>query len=764
VQGALELSSSERIAQAAALLHAGRATEAEALCRSVIRDHPRDAEALHMLGIIALQAGHSGAGIEFLRVALQTDPSSALIHCNLGNALRDVGCSEEALQSCRRAIELAPQFAGAFYGAGNALIDLKRFEDARASFDQAISLQPGFAEAHNNRGNALWAQGEIRGALESYLRALEARAAFPDALENGAKAYHHLGRDLEALELTERWLRVSPKELRAHRMRGHCLSRLHRPGEALASYDSALAIDPEEVETLYARGMLRTKQRRHHEALADFERALARAPRSSDLLFRRAEALRDMGRLEAAAEAFEQVFRVAPESDFCLGNYLHARLQLCDWMDYEPLVAEAHAAIAQGRRVYLPGVFLTVAQSAADQERCARIFVEYSIGGSQMFEGGPVEPPRPRAPHHKVRIAYVSADFREHPVAALLVGVIEAHDRNRFEIVGVSLMPANPSPLGQRIKAAFDRFIDVSDRTDAQVAALLEKLDIDVAVDLMGWSARSRPRIFGPRCARARVVYLGYPGTTALPAIDYIIADRVVIPAEEQRFYSEKVIYLPHSYLPSDAGRCVASETPSRLESGLPATGTVFCCFNSHYKLTPRVFQIWMEILQSVPGSVLWLSSGSAQTQRNLCRAAQKYGVAAQRLIFAARIEAPERHLARYRLADLFLDTLPFNAHATASDALWAGLPLLTCRGNTFPGRVAASLLYAVGLPELITESLDAYRAAAIRLGCDTAALGQLRSRLEGNRRSTPLFATAGYTRDLEGAYLAILAGDIRES
>jgi protein O-GlcNAc transferase len=275
----------------------------------------------------------------------------------------------------------------------------------------------------------------------------------------------------------------------------------------------------------------------------------------------------------------------------------------------------------------------------------------------------------------------------------------------------------------------------------------------------MGWSAGSRPGIFGPRSARIRVGYLGYPGTTALPAIDYIIADRVVIPADEQRFYSEKLVYLPHSYQPSDAGRCIANDTPSRMESGLPPTGIVFCCFNSHYKLTPGVFQIWMEILQSVPGSVLWLSSGSAQTQRNLCRAAQKSGVAEERLIFAPRIESSAVHLARYRLADLFLDTLPFNAHATASDALWAGLPLLTCRGNTFPGRVAASLLSAVGLPELITENLNAYRAAAIRLGREPAALGELRSRLDRNRRSTPLFDTAAYTRDLEAAYRVMLAG-----
>jgi protein O-GlcNAc transferase len=283
-------------------------------------------------------------------------------------------------------------------------------------------------------------------------------------------------------------------------------------------------------------------------------------------------------------------------------------------------------------------------------------------------------------------------------------------------------------------------------------------------VDLMGWSAGSRARILGPRSARVRLGYLGYPGTTGLPAIDYLIADRVVIPPEERRFYTEKVIYLPHSYLPSDARRRVASETPSRIECGLPQAGTVFCCFNTHYKVTPGVFRVWMEILQAVSGSVLWLSSGSSSAQRNLLEAAKTAGVAAERLIFAPRVESPEKHLARYRLADLFLDTLPFNAHATASDALWAGLPLLTCRGNTFPGRVAASLLSALQLSDLITETLEAYRAAAIRLGRDPSALGELRSRLALNRRSTPLFDTAGYTRHLEAAYLAALRGEIPEN
>jgi predicted O-linked N-acetylglucosamine transferase (SPINDLY family) len=406
--------------------------------------------------------------------------------------------------------------------------------------------------------------------------------------------------------------------------------------------------------------------------------------------------------------------------------------------------------VAAGKRVYLPGAFLSVARSAPVQAACARSFWKTPPAG---FEA---ERPRMAYSHEKIRIAYLSADFREHPVATLLAGVLEHHDRRRFEIYGISFAVAQDTPMGRRIHGAFDRFVDVSRLGDAAVAAHLQELEIDIAVDLMGFSAHGRPQIFARRPAPAQVGYLGYPGSLGTAFMDYVIADATVIPSGDSGNYAESVVHLPHSYLPSDDRRTIALSSPTRAACGLPDEGFVFCCFNSHYKISPVVFDVWMQLLCSIPTSVLWLAQGSTEVMSNLRREAAARDVDGARLVFAPRISSPEDHLARYRVADLFLDTLPFNAHATASDALWAGLPLLTCRGGTFAGRVAASLLTAIGAPELIAGDLHEYRATALKLSADPALLAELRARLARGRHESPLFDTARYSAHLEAAFITI--------
>jgi predicted O-linked N-acetylglucosamine transferase (SPINDLY family) len=431
---------------------------------------------------------------------------------------------------------------------------------------------------------------------------------------------------------------------------------------------------------------------------------------------------------------------------------LHARLQVCDWTGYDENVERAAQAVANGERVYLPGAFLSVADSARAQWQCALSFAarKQRAAHSPLWAGKAYS-------NDKVRVAYVSADFREHPVAMLLVGVLEHHDRGRFETFGIALSPEQSTPLGQRIKNAFARFIDVSGKTDREVAALLRELEIDIAVDLMGLSGSGRPGIFAHRPAPVQVGYLGFPATTASADLDYLLADNIVIPFSEQEFYTEQIAYLPGCYQPSDSMRAIAPQMPTRAECGLPQRGFVFCCFNTHYKISPTFFRVWMELLRDVPESILWLSAGSVDVTENLRRATRQHGVDPERLIFADRLADAERHLARLALADLFLDTLPFNAHATASDALWAGVPLLTCCGGSFAGRVAASLLTAIGLPELITATVDEYRARAHELAATPALLADLRARLRANRATHALFATSRYTAHLEKAFSTML-------
>jgi protein O-GlcNAc transferase len=707
------VSHAAKMARAAALLQGGRAAQAEALCAEVLREQPGHADALHLSGLLELQRGHQAAGIECLRKALESQPGHALVHCNLGNALRDARNSEAALASYRRALELQPNFAGACYGEGNALMDLNRMGEALKSFDRAIALQPHYAEAHNNRGNVQLALGQPSEAIESYRRAIEQRADFLPALGNLARV----------------------------------LVDLRRFEEAFECYDRLIALQPGDAQALYARGTLLRMHRRHSDALADFERALTLMPGSIDILYRRAEALRDLERYRQAAEAFAQVLQRAPDRDHALGNLIHARLQVCDWTDYEKDVERASRAVAEGKRVYFPAPFLSVSPSAEAQARCAQIFAASRAAVPAPLWHGE------RYLHEKIRVAYVSADFREHPVSMLLAGVLEHHDRRHFDIVGIALRPEQATPLGQRIKGAFDRFIDVTAQTDAQAAALLRSLEIDIAVDLMGSSGGGRPGIFALRPAPVQVSYLGYPGTSGAHDLDYLIADAVVIPPGEQSCYSESVVYLPDSYLPGDDARVTAADTPTRAQCGLPPAGFVFCCFNTHYKISPLVFDVWMRLLKVTPGSVLWLSSGLPDGAANLRSAAESRGVSPQRLVFAPRLDRPEEHLARHRLADLFLDTAPFNAHATASDALWAGVPVLTCRGGSFAGRVAASLLAAIGIPELVAESLHDYEARALELAAKPDDLAALRSRLAANRDTHALFDTTGYCRHLEAAY-----------
>lgn len=751
------MSAAVKVAQALASLRDGRAAQAEALCTDVLRHQPRHAEALHLLGIAVMQRGNPAAGIGYLRASAEADPNNALTHCNLGNALCEVQAHDTALDCYRRSLQLAPGFAGTHYSLGNALLELQRPAEALASFERAVALRPGFAEAHNNRGKALLQLGDPQRALESFRRAVRERPQFALAIGNCAQVLCDLNQPAAALEHYEQLATLLPPDAAALRNRGHCLLQLERTAEALSSYEASLALKADDAQTLYGRGLAWRRMRRHAPALADFERALELAPESMDIRYRLAEALRDLRRYAEAAEQFHSVLMAAPHHDFALGNLIHARLQNCDWRDYAANVAAALQAVAAGRRVYLPGAFLSIADSAQAQFQCAQLCAPpRPAGAAAPLWNGEVYA------HPKIRVAYVSADFREHPVSALLVGVLEQHDRGRFEVIGVALAPEQASDLGQRIKHAFDRFLDVSGHTDRDVAVLLRELQVDITVDLMGLTGGARTGIFAHRPAPVQVSYLGYTGTTASPDLDYLIADEVVIPEAQRRFYREKIVYLPHSYQPSDNRRAIAPTTPTRAACGLPQHGFVFCCFNTHYKISPPVFAVWMQILRAVPGSVLWLSGGSPEAVTNLRRASLELEVAPERLVFAERVAAPEEHLARYRLADLFLDTSPFNAHATANEALWAGLPVLTCRGGSFVGRVAASLLSAVGLPELITDTPDAYRAQALNLATTPALLAQLRARLVSNRATHALFDTARYTQHLERAFRLMLTQRLR--
>ena len=706
---------SDALLQDAWRMHqAGQIPEAARLYADILRTDPKNFDALYRLGAIYLENGRFADAERLFAAAVQINPHAAELFYNRGCALLSLGRNADALAAFAHALSLKPDLAEARNNRGLVLLALKRYREALACFDRVLAERPDLTMVHSNRASALLGLQDYGQALAACDIALRANPKAANALFNRGAALSALGRHEEALSEFDKALSANPDYADAHTYRGIVLALLERHDEALASYNKALAINPGDIGILYNRSTSLSALRRFEEAISDCERVLG----------------------------------TDPHFKYARGNLLHARLQCCDWRS----IGEAKAAIAAdlraGLRVLRPLQSVAISDSAAELLQCSRIWVAHECPPSPepLWRGE-------RYRHDRIRVAYVSADFCLHPVATLAAGVFEHHDRRGFETIAISLGAADNSVMRERLRSAFGRFIDGRNRSDAEVARLLYEMEIDIAVDMMGFTENALTAIFARRPAGLQVNYLGFPGTMGAPYIDYIIADKTVIPDAQQPYYDEKIVYLPDTYLPNDSTRAIAERTPARAEAGLPDAGFVFCSFNNVYKIDPEMFAIWMRLLAAVEGSVLWLSQATPAAARNLRREAKARGVAVERLIFAPFVSAPEEHLARLSLADLFLDTLPYNAHATACDALWAGVPLVTLTGSAFAARVGASLLSALGLPELIAPALSEYEALALRLAREPAAHAAIREKLARNRGTRPLFDTARYTRNLEAAY-----------
>jgi protein O-GlcNAc transferase len=541
----------------------------------------------------------------------------------------------------------------------------------------------------------------------------------------------------------ERAVSTNPNDGRAWSRLGDALSGLNDHKQAIACYDKALALAPD----------IRILWRKRNAAMAatgkSVDLELELVPQDATAWTMRAGALSFERRYAEAIVASERALRIDPGHLTAAWIGIHARNNSCDWRRREDDKRRITESAQAGLQLIPPFYHRMLCGSEAESRDVALIWATRDEPVAKPCWRGE------RYRHDKIRIAYICAEFREHAVAILVAGVFEHHDRRRFETTAISLGPGDGSDTRRRLEAAFDRFIDAQDKSDAEVATLLRALEIDILIDLNGYAGAWRTGILARRPAPVQVSYVGYTGTMGVPFIDYIIADRVVIPAEHRIYYSEKVVYLPHTYLPGDNKRVIAERVPSRTEENLPEAGFVFVCFNDPYKTGPETFDVWMRLLGTVEGSVLWLRCTNIAMMSNTRREANARGIGSERLVFALR-QAPARHLARHRLADLFLDTLPYNAHTTASDALWAGLPVVTCLGNSFSGRVAASLLHAIGLPELVTASLAEYEALALKLAQDPDRLAAIRTKLISNRDTEPPFDTAGITSDLETAYMTM--------
>lgn len=627
----------------------GNLSEAERGYRQVLDRGPGHVDALHMLGLVAIQTGNLDEGIRLIRQSLDLRDEQPLAHSNLGNAL----------------------------------IDAKQPAAALIHLDRAIALQPALLEAHHNRGRALV----------------------------------HLHRALEAVESLDYVLAHAPRFAPSIAARGFALQQQGETEKALNHYDQALELQPDLIEALSFKGAL---------------------------LFR-------LGRYRRAAQCYDSLLRIAPNYHFARGNLAYCRLSYCEWTHYAVDVEAITAGVRSGTPIVAPLELTHLPGSSADQLQCARTFISL------------LHPPKPRSlwtgesyGHERIRLAYVSTDFQDHATAYLTAGLFEFHDRSRFDVTLVSLGADDGGTMRRRLQSAADRFVDASHWQDDQVAKDLRENKIDIVISLQGLVQQARWGILAHRPAPIQVSYLAHPGTSGADYVDYILADGHVIPESEDQYYSEKVVRLPSSYQVNDNKREIATGLKlQRSDFNIPENAFVFCCFNNPAKFTPDVFDVWCRLLKKVTHSILWLFEANADVAAELRREAALRDVHADRLQFV-RWSVVNEHVARYSLADLFVDTVPYNAHTTASDALWAGLPVLTCRGSTFAGRVGSSLLNAVGLPELICQTLQEYESLALALARNPQRLQRLRSRLSQSRETCALFNTPQTTRDIEAAYTAM--------
>ncbi|HEX4635439.1 MAG TPA: tetratricopeptide repeat protein [Rhizomicrobium sp.] len=740
------------LSQAIAFHQTGRLADAERLYRQLMAVNPGEAAAPHMLGVVRAQQGRNSEALELMGTALALKPEAPEILSNYGNVLKAQGRFQEALASYDKALSIKPDYPATWNKRALVLRDLGRLAEALESAGKALSIQANPIEALNTYGIVLADLGRPQEALAHYDRALTLAPAFPDALNNRALTLRNLKQLEDALASVEQALTSQGDFAEAWNNRGVILFDLKRMGEALQSYDQALVLRPGYADAYNNRAAALFGLRRFPESLADCDRALALQGRFADALYNRGNALSELNRPQEALSSYEQALAIDPDHPNALSGLANAAMTIGDWTRTAHLAEQLKADVLENKSHIQPFVLMGYVDDNELQLRCSQNYVRQSGPGAlaPWWQGEAYG-------HDKIRLAYLSADFHEHVTAGLLAEMFERHDRERFEITAVSFGPDDASAMRARLIQAFDRFHDARQQSDRDVAALLRAWEIDIAIDLGSYTSGARPWVLAHRPAPVQAKYMGYPGTSGSDFIDYLIADRMAVPEDQQRFFSEKIIALPDTLWVTDTRRTL-TQAPSRGEVGLPEQGFVFCCFNHNWKITPPVFDIWMRLLGKVEGSTLWLLEGNATIRGNLCREAEARGIDESRLVFAGRTSS-EKHLARHQLADLFLDTLPYNAHTTASDALWAGLPVITTPGRSFPARVAASILKAAGLSELIARDLEQYEALALTLARNPAALAVIRKKLLASKDSMALFDTARFTRNLEAAFVTMLGG-----
>ena len=646
---------------------------------------------------------------------LKADPNNPRILHLLSVIAFQIKNYSKSFDLISKTIEVNPNNAEAYNFRGIVLVHLNKLQEAIQNWSHAIQIDQNYADAYNNRGNALIQLRKTDLALKDFEMAIEIKPNYAEAYNNKSIALKNLNKFDTALEFSNKAIEINPRYSEAYNTKGVILRKLNRLREASRNYDKAIEFNP------------------------NFSKAYIN---QGNILL-----LTETKRLDLALENFIKALKINPNINFLFGKYIHTKSWLSNWNSIDEEINLLKKKIISEKKISTPFPVLSLIDSPELQKKNSKNFFE-----TQFSEKNNLIPIAKRLPSKKIRIGYYSADFYNHPMSFLLVHLFELYDKSNFEIYGFSLENRENDDMRKRISKTFDKFVDVSLKTDIEIAKISREFNIDIAIDLMGFTRGNKFQIFIERCAPIQASYLGFPGTTGSNDIDYIFADKTLIPKTSQKHYTEKIIYLPNTYQVNDSTKKISKKFFTREELGLPKDAFIFCCFNKNYKILPNVYDIWMRLLKKVKGSVLWLFVEDLIAVENLKKEAIKRSVDVNRIIFAKRMPL-EDHLARHKIADLFIDTFPYTAHTTCSDSLWAGLPVLTRTGESFASRVSASLLVAIDLPELITTTEKEYEDLALELANNKNKLEKIKNKLEKNKLIKPLFNTKLFAKNIETAY-----------
>jgi len=696
-------------------IQSNRLNDAEILLNKILKIYPKNTDAFCFQSIVAAHKSEYRKALTWIEKSIQAAPNNSVAYVNKGNILKDLGRYSEAIICYDKAISIEPNFVDAISNKGNGLQDLGRYSEAIICYDKAISIEPNFSEGYKNRGNALQRLGKYEEAIVNYGSAIAIRPNFTLAWTNMGLAHHNLKNYDQSIYFHEKALELDLNCVEAWVNKGSSLHEKYHYMNAIECFNNAIAINSNFLEAWVEKGNSTYKLGYYDEALACYQMALS----------------------------------LNKKVDFLLGKVIYTKQNMAYWDGIENETDRAITGILSGEKCIAP----LIAISLIDLPQLILKVSQNTIPKMEALKS--LNYPVKKNLHQKIHIGYYSADFKSHPVSFLIAELIEIHDRSRFKVFAFSLMKSPPGDLMRaRLVDGFDQFVDAEDMSHSEIASMSKSLEIDIAVDLGGHTEGGAIELFSHRLAPIQVNYLGYAGTSGAQYMDYMIADKTVIPTSSQQYYAEKIAYLPDTFMVDDSNRAPSSKVFSKLELGLPESGIIFCCFNSAYKFNKKTLESWARILLKVEGSVFWVSENNYFFKENLLKEFMNLGVNSERIIFAPKMDSMGDYMARYAVADLFLDTSPYNAHTTAIDSLKSGLPLITCLGKSFSGRVSASLLNAIKLPELVTSSMLEYESLAIDLATDPHKLEAIKKKLENNRMIAPLFNTPLFTRNLEGAYI----------